>query len=57
MVKWCSIGSEVVGVSEYGGLRKVLKVPYHDTHQRPTDIHETKPKEVFDTQFYHTLAR
>jgi hypothetical protein len=31
MVKWRSIGSEIVGVSKDGGLRKVPKVLYHDT--------------------------
>jgi hypothetical protein len=31
LVKWWSIGNEIVGVSKNGGSKKVPKVLYHDT--------------------------
>ncbi len=34
LVKWRSIGNQVVGIPKYGGLNKVPKVLYHDTYAR-----------------------
>jgi hypothetical protein len=34
LVKWRSIGNEVVGIAKDGGLKKMPKVLYHDTLAR-----------------------
>lgn len=57
MVKWCSIGSEVVGVSRDGGPRKVPKVLYHDTPTKDLLIYMKPNQRKFLIHNFITLAR